>query len=105
MVLAYLEGRQRRGGRKARPGVGSQKALRLGEAALRARRVPLGAIAETLNKMGVDMCAPHACHACRRLAPCALIICMHACMLPCAACVPLSRATPPHTAPSPVVVL
>ena len=65
MVLAYLAGRQRRGSRKSRPGVGSQKALRLGEAALRVKRVPLSAIAATLDKMGVDTYAAsfptHAC--------------------------------------------
>ena len=54
MVLGYLKGRQRRGSRKARPGVGTQKALRLSEAALRAKGVPLSAIADTLDKMGVD---------------------------------------------------
>lgn len=80
MVLAYLEGRQRRGSRKARPGVGSQKALRLGEAALRAKHVPLSAIAATLDKMGVDTCAAHTfrMHPCARAA--CLLLCVRACV-------------------------
>jgi hypothetical protein len=54
LVVDYLEGRRRRGG-LARPGMGAQKALRLGRRGLSRKNISLTAIEAIMHKWGVDV--------------------------------------------------
>ena len=55
LVVDYLEGRRRRGG-LARPGMGAQKALRLGRRGLSRKNISLTAIEAIMHKIE-HMCA------------------------------------------------